>query len=75
MDYLVICDRTGFKKWRSECQFEWDGKLVWKKVWRRRQPQDIPPQIPTPASIPDARTEGADYFVSVNETTTEIFND
>jgi hypothetical protein len=67
MDYLVICDRTGFKKWRSECRKEWDGKLVWSKVWRRRQPQDTPPEIPEPVSIPDARPEGTDYFIGVNE--------
>lgn len=65
MDYRVICDRTGFKKWRSECRFEWDGKLVWSKIWRRRQPQDTPIVYPTPQAIPDARPETTDTFIEV----------
>jgi hypothetical protein len=65
MDYRVICDRTGFKKWRSECRLEWDGKLVWTKVWRRRQPQDTPIVYPTPQPIPDARPETTDTFIEV----------
>jgi len=65
MDYRVICDRTGFKKWRSECRLEWDGKLVWSKVWRRRQPQDTPIVYPTPQPIPDARPETTDNFINV----------
>jgi hypothetical protein len=64
MDYRVICDRTGFKKWRSECRLEWDGKLVWSKVWRRRQPQDTPIVYPTPQAIPDARPETTDVFIN-----------
>jgi hypothetical protein len=65
MDYRVICDRTGFKKWRSECRLEWDGKLVWSKVWRRRQPQDTSIVYPTPQPIPDARPETTDNFINV----------
>jgi len=63
MNYLVICDRTGFKKWRSECRYEWDGKLVWSKVWRRRQPQDTPIVAPAPVKIPDSRPETNDVFI------------
>lgn len=63
MDYRVICDRSGFKKWRSECRFEWDGRLVWDKIWRRRQPQDTPTIIPQPAVIPDSRPETTDVFI------------
>lgn len=65
MDYRVICDRTGFKKWRSECQYEWDGKLVWKKVWRRRQPQDTGIVYPPAQKIPDSRPETTDNFINV----------
>ena len=66
MDYRVICDRTGFKKWRSECRLEWDGKLVWTKVWRRRQHQDTPIVYPTPQPIPDSRPETTDTFIEVS---------
>jgi len=65
MDYRVICDRTGFKKWRSECRYEWNGKLVWSKVWRRRQPQDTPIVYPPAQPIPDARPETRDNFINV----------
>lgn len=65
MDYRVICDRSGFKKWRSECRYEWDGKLVWNKLWRRRQPQDTPIVAPLPARIPDSRPETSDVFIEV----------
>jgi hypothetical protein len=65
MDYRVICDRTGFKKWRSECRYEWNGKLVWSKVWRRRQPQDTPIVYPPAQPIPDARPETTDTFINV----------
>jgi hypothetical protein len=64
MDYRVICDRTGFKKWRSECRLEWDGKLVWTKVWRRRQPQDTQIVYPAAQPIPDARPETTDVFIN-----------
>jgi hypothetical protein len=66
MNYRVICDRTGFKKWRSECRLEWDGKLVWTKVWRRRQPQDTPIVYTTPQPIPDSRPETTDTFIEVS---------
>jgi len=66
-DYRVICDRSGFKAWRSECKKEWDGKLVLKRFWRRRNPLDFPPPAIPAQSIEDARPEGTDRFVGVNE--------
>lgn len=66
-DYLVICDRSGFKAWRSQCREEWDGKIVLKRFWRRRNPLDFAPPAVTSEPITDARPEGTDYFVSVNE--------
>ena len=68
-DYRVICDRSGFKAWRSECRKEWDGKIVLKRFWRRRNPLDFAPPVITPQPIEDARPEGADNFLSVNEVT------
>ena len=61
-DYNVICDRTGFKKRRSECVKEWDGKLVWKKVFVKRNPLDFAPVIPPTRPIADPRPEGVDKF-------------
>jgi len=66
-DYRVICDRSGFMTWRSECRKEWDGKIVLKRFWRRRNPLDFAPPAITPQPISDPRPEGQDYFVGVNE--------
>ena len=40
-DYNVVCDRSGMVFKRSECRTTWDNKLVAKKFWEPRQPQDI----------------------------------
>ena len=40
-DHLVKDDRTGFTRWASECQREWNGLLVSRKVWEARHPQDF----------------------------------
>lgn len=66
-DYRVICDRSGFKAWRSECELEWDGKLVLKRFWRRRNPLDFPPLVIQPEPIENPRPESTNYFVGVNE--------
>lgn len=66
-DYLVICERSGFKAWRSQCKMEWDNKLVLKRFWWRRNPLDFPPLIPTPTIITEPRPEGTDIFVTDNE--------
>ena len=66
-DYRVICDRSGFKVWRSQCRKEWDGKLVLKRFWWRRNPLDYPPPDIIREPLEDARPEGVDKFVGVNE--------
>lgn len=66
-DYRVICDRSGFKRWRSECRLEWDGKLTWKKVWKKRDYADFPPPPMPDIPIANPRPEGADVFVGINE--------
>ncbi len=70
-DYRVICDRSGFKAWRSECRKEWNGRLVLKRFWWRRNPLDFPPVIPTPYVPEDQRPEGTDNFVADNEITAD----
>jgi hypothetical protein len=40
-DYKVTCDRSGMVFLRSECRMTWDNKLVAKKYWEPRHPQDI----------------------------------
>lgn len=40
-DYRVICDRSGFKVWRSQCKLEWTGLLVYAPFWELRNIQDF----------------------------------
>ena len=69
-DYNVICSRSGMRFKRSECRFEWDGKLVARKFWKPRHPQDLPPHVPKP-SIPDYTNPPTYNFVGTNEVTTD----
>lgn len=62
-DYLVQCDKTGFTRWASECQKEWNGNLVWERVFEPRQPQDYLRGIPDDPSVPDPRPEGVTTFI------------
>lgn len=62
-EYNVICDKTGFKLKRSQCKKQWDGLLVWEKVWDRRQPQDNIPSAIDNLTVADPRPEPADVFV------------
>jgi len=66
-DYKVICDRSGFEAWRSECKLEWDGKLVLKEFWMRKNPLDFATPEATPTPIENPRPESPDYFVGNNE--------
>lgn len=43
-DHLVICDRCGTKRYRSDCKKEWQGHIVCTDTcWEPRHPQDITP--------------------------------
>lgn len=48
----ICCQRTGFRVPSSEIRMEWDGLLVWKRVWEVRQPQDYLRGIPDNESVP-----------------------
>lgn len=66
-DYRVICDRSGFYAWRSQCRKTWDGKLVLKRFWWPRNPLDFAPREVDAQPLQDPRPEGTDNFLSVNE--------
>lgn len=73
-DYLVVDDRTGFTRWRSECKLEWNGLLVHESVWEARHPQDLLRSRRESFGVPDARPAKAiadETFVGplVTETT------
>ena len=70
-DYNVACDRTGFKLKASECQKEWTGRIVRKKSWEPRHPQDFIEGRDDDQSVPDARPWPTDKFLSANEVTVD----
>ena len=69
-DYLVICDMCGFEKLRSQCVFNWKKQLVCKDTcYEPRHPQEFVKVRPEKTSVPDARPEAADSFLSMGEVT------
>lgn len=65
-DYRVICDRTGKKLWRSQVKKEWDGLLVWERVWDPYPEYLIPPNTMEIISVPEARPDPPNIFVVPN---------
>ncbi len=68
-DYLVVCDRTGVVRYRSQMRYEWNGLLVTKEAWEPRHPQDFVHAVPDDQSVPDARPG---IPVTVGETTVRL---
>lgn len=68
-DYKVRCDQTGAVFNASDCALQWDGLFVYNKVYRPRQPQDLPTvysdiqRPPNPRPVPGgfALTEYVDF--------------
>jgi hypothetical protein len=64
-DHLVLCDRSGFKVWASDCVTEWNGLRVHKDFAdKQRHPQDFVRAVPDRQAVPNARPEPADTFLS-----------
>jgi len=61
-DYRVICDRSGFKAWASECKMSWNGLYVLKKFWDRSPEYLQTPNVQENLNVPIARPEGVDVF-------------
>ena len=64
-DHLVLCDRCGFTRLRSQCRKEWTGSLVCTKgCWEPKHPQlTIKPRKDMQA-VKDARPEPTDVYLS-----------
>jgi hypothetical protein len=62
MTYRVICDRTGKKLFRRECEIEWDGLLVWKEAIDPFPEYLIPPPTQENIGVQLARPEPPDVF-------------
>lgn len=63
-DYWVICDRCGFKEYRSDCKTEWNGLLVCSACYEPRHPQDLhPPVVFDKQWVDEARPRRPDAFI------------
>lgn len=60
--HLVCCDRTGFTVWSDEVTKEWNGNIVWNKVFEPRQPQDHVRGVRDDPSVKDPRPPGTAQF-------------
>jgi hypothetical protein len=60
----VVCDRTGFRLPNTMMQFEWNGLLVYDRVWEERQPQDYLKGIPDNMSVPYGRPNQDPVFIT-----------
>lgn len=69
-EFLRQCDRTGFTCYASETMKEWNGAIVWNKVFEARNAQDFIRGIPDDSSVKDARPVGIATFTG--PLTTEI---
>jgi len=64
-DYFVICDRCGFKRYRSQCKKEWTGLIVCSDTcFDHKHPQLTIKPVKDQHAVPDARPEGTDVYVS-----------
>jgi len=64
-DHWIICDRCGFKVYRSQARKEWNGWLVCKdKCYEDRHPQEfVPPQRMDRQWVEDARPRRPDVYI------------
>lgn len=68
-DNFGICDRCGFKYYRSEMRTQWDNLIVCygpgtTDCWEPRQPQDFVKAKRDQITVYDTRTEGEDQFIT-----------
>lgn len=59
-----ICDRSGFKVRQSDMVTEWNGARVAKRFSEPRHPQDFVRAVRDDQTVPNARPEAADVFIS-----------
>lgn len=70
-DWNVICDISGFKCKASETVRRWDGLRVLRRFSEERHPQDFVRGVKDNPSVPWARPEQADVFLSPGDVTPE----
>lgn len=60
---MRVCDRTGFTVWASETTKEWNGNIVWNRVFEPRQSQDFVRGVRDDPSVKDPRPPGTAQFI------------
>lgn len=66
-DNNIECDRTGFKIKASDAKKEWNGFVVRKESYERRQPQDLLRGFPDNQSVAVSRPGTGDEFIDVTD--------
>lgn len=70
-DHLVICDSCGVERYRSQCDFTWDGYLMCHVLncwYPKHAIFEIPPVINDPAPLYDVRPdESSDNITMVSD--------
>lgn len=59
----VECDRTGFKRKATDCEFEWNNFFVWEDFWEERPLQDFLRGFPDRQSPEVSRPGTGDRFL------------
>lgn len=67
----VECDRTGFKVKADETRQEWNGFVVRKKSFERRQPQDLLRGFPDRQQPAISRPGTGDNFLELTDVTAD----
>lgn len=65
-DFLRVCDRTGFRVLASDTQKEWDGAVVYDRVFETRHPQDFVRGIRDFEAVPFARPKVDPVYLATN---------
>ena len=60
---LVICELSGWAVWDDETRKMWDGKIVYKKFWEPRHPQDFVRGGFDDQSVAISNPEADDVFI------------
>jgi len=62
-DWNIVCQRTGFRLPMYMIRREWNGLLVYDKVWEPRQEQDYLRGIPDKMTVPYGNPKTPPVFV------------
>ena len=68
-DWNVICDVSGFKVKASQTRRQWNNLRVRESEFEERHPQDFVRGVPDHQTVPFARPESTDVFLSPGDVT------